>query len=287
MAVEYAVFEKAPLTALRCKKTTSASNELTPRTGKKFVLDEILASGPSYADIYVGTRLIMRVPIAKNDCTFTPAVGSGAPSAGILNFIRRYIHPGFITATPDLPLTVEFDSAPTLAEILYYELPIEKKMEPEITGVEDELPTVLAVTHSEALDATGTYNFDTAKMPTGAFALVNGSRVPANVEFLLKALAFAAKAEGSTEFTYLHLWAQDVELFTPEDHVGLPVATANNMLKFDVAEGIAFILSEAYAYRPGYLITIKADGSYDGTNTLAAESAYLYLFGTVRRLGGA
>ncbi len=282
MAEDYAVFEKAPLTDIRRYETTSQTLTLTPKVGHKFILDEVLADGPSYADIKVGNTLVMRVPIAKNDCVFTPKPGGYSPSAGFLNWLRKYVMGAFIKATPDKPLSIEFDAAPTKATIYYYDLPDNVSVGAEITGVEDTLPYVGIITHSAAVSASGTVDFDTPVMPTGSLALKDGARVPANVVLNVYALAFASVANGGSKFTHLHVWAQDVELLTPEDHVGVSVDPDYNELKFDVTKLQAFVLKTPYPYKPGYLLTLKGDAVYDGTNTLGAETNYAYIIGLLK-----
>jgi len=283
--MSYVVYERAEPTRLRRLETTSQTVEIEVGPGRKIVLDEILADGPKYADIYVGNRCVMRVPLRINDCVFTPKPGEYSPSYGVLNFTREFIDPRFIAAKPsDEKVTIKFDSAPTIATIYYYELNEGERLGDEITGTESELPIYVLVTHSKAVGASGTYSFDTPEMPTGLLELKDETNMPANIEFVLKGIAFCATKNGNTEFTYLHVWAQDMELFTPEDHKGLSVKTAYNELKFNVTTKQAFLLGMPYVFKPGYRITLKADATYDGTNTLAAGSAYVILFGKVRKI---
>ena len=276
-------FEPAEPTKLRRLEITSDTVELTARVGKKIVVDEILASGAKYVDIYVGTRCLIRVPLAINDCKFSPAPGEGAPSYGIMNFIRKYLKDIYITVPEGQKLTLKFDTTPSKATLYYYELNKDESIGEEWSGAIEEQPIFFFVTHSQAVSATATYKFDTAVMPTGFLEVKDGFVFPANVEFELKILAFGAKASGSTEFTHLHIWAQDVELFTPDDHKGIAVATANNELKFDITKNQAFMLSTPYVYKPGYKILLTGDATYDGSNTLAANSAMVVLGGILRR----
>ena len=283
---ELVPLEPTPATNIRRLETTSQTVTLTPKTGRKYVLDEILADGPHYADILVGTTTVARVPLRKNDCIFTPKPGEFAISAGILNFIRKFILNKFIVGTAREPITIKFDSAPTLASIYYYDIPEGEALGEELKTPLTEYPYVAILTHSQAIDATKTVAFDKCYVPTGMPELVSGSYVPAGVEIELKALAFASKAAGSTEFQYLHVWLHGVELFHPDDHKGLIVKTAYNSLKFDVTKLQAFIMPKGAVYKPGYHFRCEADAYYDGTNTLAAESAYVYLMGVVRVKGG-
>lgn len=283
---EFLELEPTPAVNIRRYETTSATVTLTPKSGRKYVLDEILADGPHYADIIVGTNTIMRVPLAKNDCKFTPKPGELGPSAGILNFLRKHVLNKFVAGTSTYPITIKFDSAPTLAEIYYYDIPEGESLGDEFEVAPTEYVYCGILTHSAAVSSSAKYAFDTIYVPTGFPELKSGTYLPSNTEFELKVLAFAAVASGSTEFTYLHLWLHGRELFHPEDHKGLSVKTSYNDLKFDVTKAIAFVMPKGAVYKPGYQIVVEADATYDGTNTLAAESAYCYLIGIMRRLGG-
>ena len=276
-------FMKSPAGSIRRYESTSQTITLEPQEGYKYWLDEILATGPSYADIIVGTDTILRVPIAKNDCTFTPAPGGFNPSFGILNFIRKYILNKWIVADSSHPFTIKFDSAPTKATIYYYEVEEGKTLGDEIKLPALERPAVFLLTHSSAVSSTGTYSFDTQYVPEGFPDFTSGKSVPSKVTFTLKAVAFAATASGSTEFTYMHLWYGGKELFTPRLHTGVSVSTSYNELKFDITNWQWFVMPEGAEYKPGFALTWEGDATYDGTNTLAAESAYLYLFGILKR----
>ena len=276
-------FMKSPAGSIRRYETTSQSFQLTPEEGYRFWVDEILADGPHYADIILGTDTIVRVPISKNDCKFSPAPGAFNPSFGIINFIRKYIMNKWIVADPAHPLTIKFDSAPTKATLYYYELPEGKSLGDIIKLPAVERPAIFFLTHSEALDATESYNFDKQYMPEGFPDFTHGKAVPGNVNFLLKAVAFAALANGSTEFTHVHLWLGGKELFDPWNHEGVGVSTSYNELKFDITKWQFFVMPEGAEYKTGYRLEWTADGSYDGANTLAAESAWLYLMGILRR----
>jgi len=273
-----------PATNIRRLETTTATNELKPKVGRKFVIDEILADGPSYCDIVVGTTTVARIPLRKLDCIFSPKPGEYSPSLGFLNFSRRYIIDKWIAGTSANPITITFDKAPTLASIYYYDIP-----EAETIGPEFEIPLaeylyVCPVTHSSAITATGVLAFDKAYVPTGFPDMSSKKYAPAGTEITIKALAFASAISGSTEFQYLHTWLHGVELFHPEDHKGISVKNAYNSLKFDVTKLQAFVLPEGAVYKAGYMITLEGDAYYDGVNTLAAESSYVYLMGIVKKV---
>jgi len=282
MSEEYAVFEKAPLTDIRRLETTDQTVVLTPKIGRKYLIDEILADGPSMVDIYVGNALLFRMPIAQNDCTFTPKPGETSPSAGFLNWLRQYVLNAFIKATPEKPITLKFTSVPTKAVIYYYDIPDNVNMGKELTGNESVLPYVNIVGNSATINATKNYPLDMTFMPTGTLALKDGSRIPANVLVDIYALAFSSAVNGGTEFTQFHIWAQDVELITPEDHKGITVTPGENELQFDITKKQAFILSKPYTYKPGYQITLNVDAVYDGTNTLGVGVAKLWIIGLLR-----
>jgi hypothetical protein len=273
-----------PATNIRRLETTSASVTLKPVSNRKYVLDEILADGPHYADILVGTTTITRVPLRKNDCIFTPKPGEASPSIGILNVLRRYVLDKWIAGTSKEPLTIVFDTAPTLASIFYYDIPEAEKLGEEIPSAWTEVPFVSIMTHSAAVDKTGVYNFDEVIVPMGFPAVKSGEFFPGGVKFELKLLAFAAAKNVGTEFQYLHVWLHGKELFHPEDHKGLSVKTAYNECKMDVTKLQAFIMPSGAVYMPGYQLTVQGDAVYDGTNVLAAKSSYVYLMGVLSKV---
>ena len=62
--------------------------------------------------------------------------------------------------------------------------------------------------------------------------------------------------------------------------------TSYNLLKFDIAKEQFMVFKEPYTLRSGYVVRFLGDATYDGTNTLAAESDWLIVFGKYRRGGG-
>ena len=278
-----------PPTRLRKAYTTTTALTIASKVGERHSIEDIfvygLASG-AYLDIVVGATNMVRLYGSKNDMVLISPPGSSPASLGVLEFLRKVTgREELIYAEEDEDLTIQFSDAPTIGVLEYFVDPATRDKTAPFGSQSKERIIVAWITHSVAINATKNYSLDTPLMPVGLPAIVDGFIVPANYEYHLYGLIFASAKSGSTKPTYLHIWDEGMELYTPFDHKGLLIDPDANLLKCDLRYGYYFKLPEPYVFSPGHKITLNFDASYDGTNTIAANSLLFGMIMLVRYLG--
>jgi hypothetical protein len=277
-----------PPTRLRKAYTTTTSLTVPAKIGEKHSIEDILASGlaaGAYVDIVVGATNMLRLFGIKNDMYLIPPPGAAPRAVGPLEFLREVTgRSELIFAEEDEDIIITFSSAPTIGVVDYYVDPSGKDKTLPFGTQSKERLLISWTTHSKTVNATDNYSLDTALMPTGLPAIVDGFVVPANYEYHLHGIVFASTKLGTTKPTYLHIWDEGTELFTPFDHKGLLVDPDANILKCDLRYGYYFKLPEPYVFGPGHKITLNFDATYDGTNTIAANTLLLGLVFVVKYL---
>jgi hypothetical protein len=278
-----------PPTRLRRAYTNTTSLVVSARVGEKHSLEDIIATFPSaraYVDIAVGPSNMLRLYAHANDMYLIPPVGTATEAMGPMEFLRKLTgRTELLFAEEDEDITLTFSSAPTIAYLDYFVDPSTKDKTAPFGSQSKERLLITWVTHSSTIDATGNYSLNVALMPTGLPAVTDGFVVPANYQYALYGIIFASTKAGSTKPTYLHIWDEGTELFTPYDHKGLLVDPDNNSLKCDLRYRYYFKLPEPYVFGPGHKITLNFDATHDGTNTIAAQTLLLGLIWIVTYLG--
>jgi len=278
-----------PPTRLRKAYTTTTSLVISSKIGEKHSIEDILAGGlatGAYVDVVVGATNMLRVYGNKNDMILIPGPGNAVEAIGALEFLRKITgRAEFIFAEEDEDITITFSSAPTIGVVDYYVDPSAKDKTLPFGSQSKERILISWITHSATINATKTYDLDTALMPVGLPSLANGFIVPANYEYSLYGIIFASTKNVGTKPTYLHIWDEGTELFTPFDHKGLLIDPDNNLLKCDLTKRVYFKLPEPYVFSPGHKITINFDAVFDGTNTIAANTLLCGLIFLVKYTG--
>jgi len=278
-----------PPTRLRLAYTTTTQLQVAAKVGEKHSIEDIAAQGlgaGAYVDLVVGSTNLLRLYGNKNDMVLIPSPASLKRSIGPLEWLRLITgREELIYAEEDEDITLTFSSAPTLGLMAYYVDPSTKDKTLPFGTQSKERIIIAWVTHSSAINATKSYNLDKALMPTGLPEVKDGFIIPANYEYTLYSIIFASAKSGSTKPTYLHIWDEGQELYTPFTHKGLLIDPDYNMLKLDLSNDIYFKLPEPYVFGPGHKITLKFDAEYDGTNAIAAETLLCGLVFLIRYLG--
>ncbi|MCC6014863.1 MAG: hypothetical protein LM564_04065 [Desulfurococcaceae archaeon] len=276
-------------TRLRKAYTTTTSLVIPAKVGERHSIEDILAYGlaaGAYVDVVVGATNMLRLYGNRNDMYLIPPPNAVVGGMGPLEFLRRVTgRTELIYAEEDEDITITFSSAPTIGVVDYFVDPSAKEKTSPFGSQSKERLLIAWVSHSRAINATGNYSLDTPLMPVGLPAVVDQFIVPANYEYHLHGIIFASTKVGSTKPTYLHIWDEGTELFTPYDHKGLLVDPDANLLKCDLRYGYYFKLPEPYVFAPGHKITLNFDAVFDGTNTIAAGTLLLGLILLVRYLG--
>jgi len=278
-----------PPTRLRKAYTSTTALTIASKVGERHSIEDIfvngLASG-AYIDIVVGATNMLRLYGSKNDMVLIPPPGSSPASLGVLEFLRKVTgREELIYAEEDEDITVRFSAAPAIAALEYFVDPATRDKTAPFGSQSKERIIIAWLTHTYAVNATGGYLLDVPLMPVGLPAIIDGFIVPANYEYHLYGLIFASGKAGSTKPTYLHIWDEGMELYTPFDHKGLLIDPDANMLKCDLRYGYYFKLPEPYIFSPGHKITLTFDAVFDGTNTIAAGTLLFGMIMLVRYLG--
>lgn len=145
---------------------------------------------------------------------------------------------------------------------------------------------ILNLNNGSAVGATGSYNIDNPDMPTG-LSLFAGTtnRMAASNKFTLYAIAAYVPVATASKTTAIHIFDEQIELFTSETNQGLYVdPTVDSQLAFDMSLPTMFWLDEPYVFNPNRLLAFKADATYDGANPLTANSQKLFLIGIREQL---
>jgi len=278
-----------PPTRLRRAYTNTTTLTVPAKIGEKHSLEDVIATfgtAGAYVDIAIGPSNMLRLYATKYDMYLIPPVSTVSEAMGPLEFLRRLTgRTELLYAEEDEDITLTFSSAPTIAYLEYFVDPSTKDKTMPFGTQSKERLLITWATHSKTINATGNYSLDLALMPTGLPAVVDGFVVPANYQYSLYGIIFASTKAGSTKPTYLHIWDEGTELFTPYDHRGLLIDPDNNSLKCDLRYRYYFKLPEPYVFGPGHKITLNFDATYDGTNTIGAQSLLLGLIWIVTYLG--
>jgi hypothetical protein len=266
-SVRYARFDN--VTTATISKETGIS---------KRIIDIWIDSVPdkTYVDINVGTTRVARIPLKWGDVVLVSEPEGSLNDISTLQFIAKLFPDFAIEADQDEDITFQFNNTiPTLHVAYVVQKPgIDKTKLGR--SASPNLIYACPITHSAAINATKNYSLDVCLFPVGFPEIKDGFIVPSGRQLVLKAIAFGSAAAGSTTATRLHIWDERTELFTPIGHEGVSVAYGKNLLAANIVyEDIVKI--KDYVIPAGHKLALNFDASYDGTNTLAAQSVALFL----------
>jgi len=252
---------------------------ITKETGiSKRIIDIWIDSVPdkTYVDVSVGTTRVARIPLKWGDVTLVSEPEGSLNDISVLQFLAKLFSEFAIEADQDEDITFEFNNTIPALHVAYV---VQKPGIDKTKLGRSASPNLIyacPITHSAAINATKNYPLDTCLFPVGFPEIKDGFIVPSGRQLVLKAIAFGSAAAGSTTPTYLHVWDERTELFTPIDHKGVNVAYGKNLLSANIIyEDIVKI--KDYVIPAGHKLALNFDASYDGTNTLAAQSVALFL----------
>jgi len=272
------------LQELRYKRVDNATSVTIPsKSGESHKLFEIFIDSPaadSYFDVVIGTKTVARIPVALGDSLFVAPYSGSVYDFSILEMIRRiYGADVNFEADQDEDISLKFSASQGTVHVFYTVGPVGiDKTKLGRSKCENYILFGL-VTHSAAINTTKNYSLDTSLMPLGFPDIKDAFVVPSGRQLVIKALAFGAKAAGSSTPTYLHMYDETYEFFEPIAHTGVSVQVGKNVLVCDVKTQDVFTI-EDYIVDSGHKLTLNIDASYDGTNAIAAGSEKLIIIGT-------
>lgn len=230
----------------------------------------------TFMDVNIGTKRVLRVPLKWGDSTFVAEPEQSFHDTSVLQLLG-WLFPGFaIEGDEDEDITFEFNNTIPALHVLYAVQPAGIKKTQLGRSLSEDLVFACPITHSADIIASGNYDLDTCLNPTGFPEIKDGFVIPSGRKLVIKAIAFGSAQAGSTTPTYLHIWDERLELFSPLDHTGVSVAYGKNLLAANITyEDIVRV--KDYVIPSGHKLTLNFDASHDGTNNLAAQSVALFL----------
>lgn len=251
------------------------------KTGYNHTILEIyIDSAPdkTYMDVYVGSKIVARFPVKWGDNLFVaPNLGS-LNNKSLLGWIRDFFGEDYqIEGDSSEDISFKFNNTVTGIHIFYREHTENIDKARPLRSLSPTKVLFHIVTHSSAVNATKNYSLDTPVIPTGFMDIKDGWICPSGKRFTLKALAFGSAQSGSTTPTFLHIWKENLEYITP-DHGGVSVKYGQNTLSFDITRNDYFDIPDI-VFEAGQKLTLNFDASFDGTNSIAANTLAAILIG--------
>lgn len=269
MAAEAAAAPFVSPTTLR-RVTGSSTTQLTipARIGYRHVLYDVFVTGPTayaYADVSVGTRVFLRIPFQAANCVTVNFPGAKVNGKGFLWGLSDLFGAEHLpNAAEDEDINITVSSPAVRIDAYYAEIKPEDVSSHSVNGGSDakikpfiELLDTLVATTGNGINVLN------ENMPTGLGLLDNNGRVKATTQFtLLTAFAdYTSSGTNFTEYSRLHIFDEDEELFTPLNHEGL-------FIDYTVAPGDLYMNwpyrqyfkpDQPYVFKPNHQVSLKAD----------------------------
>lgn len=258
------------------------------------LIDLFVTGAPSagYADIYVGSRVYMRFPFQVANSLLTSSPSVKYDGLGGLGFIIKKLLGNanlFPNAAEDEPITINLSAAATEIDAYYLQCSGGDVTSHTVPGGSDypEKPFIDIFTY--AASAAGAGQLITNEVvPTGLQLLDSNRRISPTKQFSLYSLIadYVSSGTNYTEYSRLHVYDEEDELFTPLDHSGLLIdeVKGTNDLRFNFSSNDYFPMSPAYIFKPNHLVSLLTDvAAVTGTGS----TLYLYLIGIVSKSGQA
>jgi len=269
LAAEAAQAPFVSSTTLR-RVTGSSTTQLTipARIGHRHVLYDVFVTTPpslGYADVSVGTRIFIRLPFGVANIVSVSGPGAKIAGKGFLwGLSDLFGAENLPNAAEDEDINITLNAAATRIDAYYAEIKPEDISSHSVPGGSDAKVKPFIEVLDTLVTTTGNgINVLNENMPTGLGLLDNNGRVKATTQFtLLTAFAdYINSGTNFTEYSRLHIFDEDEELFTPLNHEGL-------FIDYTVTGGDLFMdwtlrrywkPDQPYVFKPNHQISVKAD----------------------------
>jgi len=281
----------SPTTLRRVSGTSTTQLTIPARIGYRHVLyDLFITNGQAYgyADISVGTRIFMRIPFQAANCLVVAPPGQKVAGKGFLWGLSDLFGAEHLpNAAEDEDINITLNAAASRIDAYYAEIKPEDVSSHSVPGGSDaKIKPFIEVLDTLVTTTGNGINVLNENMPTGLGLLDANGRVKATTQFtLLTAFVdYVSSGTNFTEYSRLHIYDEDEELFTPLNHEGL-------FIDYTVTVGDLFMYwpsrtyfkpDQPYVFKPNHQISVKADvAAVTGTGSTLRVA----LIGIRERLG--
>jgi len=255
------------------------------------VLYDLFVTNPpayGYADIAVGTRVFIRLPFQAANCVTVSNPGQKYQGKGFLwGLSDLFGAENLPNAAEDEDINITLNAAATRIDAYYAEIQPQDVSSHSVNGGSDAKVKPFIEILDTLVSTAGTgINVLNENMPTGLGLLDISGRVKATTQFtLLTAFAdYVSSGTNFTEYSRLHIFDEDEELFTPLNHEGLFIdyTVTQGDLYMNFPQRLYFKPDQPYVFKPNHQISVKADvAAVTGTGSTLRVA----LIGIRERLG--
>jgi len=250
--------------------TGSSTTQLTipARVGYRHVLYDLFVTGPTvyaYADVSVGTRVFLRIPFQAANCVTVQHPGAKVNGKGFLWGLSDLFGAEHLpNAAEDEDINITLSAAVARIDAYYAEIKPQDVSSHSVTGGSDAKVKPFIEVLDTLVATTGNgINVLNENMPTGLGLLDLNGRVKATTQFTLLTMFadFVSSGTNFTEYSRLHIYDEDEELYTPLNHEGL-------FIDYTVAPGDLYMVwpqrqyfkpDQPYVFKPNHQVSLKAD----------------------------
>jgi len=269
LAAEAAPAPFVSSTTLR-RVTGSSTTQLTipARIGYRHVLYDVFVTGApayGYADVAVGTRIFIRLPFQAANCVTVSSPGQKYQGKGFLwGLSDLFGGENLPNAAEDEDINITLNAAATRIDAYYAEIKPQDVSSHNVNGGSDAKVKPFIELLDTLVNSAGTgINVLNENMPTGLGLLDANGRVKATTQFTLLTMFADYTSSGTnfTEYSRLHIYDEDEELYTPLNHEGLFIdyTVTQGDLYMNWTVGQYFKPDTPYIFKPNHQVSLKAD----------------------------
>jgi len=258
----------SPTTLRRVSGSSTTQLTIPARIGYRHVLYDVFVTGApaySYADVSVGTRVFIRLPYAAQSCQTLYEPGYKVNGKGFLWGLSDLFGAEHLpNAAEDEDINITLNAAVTRIDAYYAEIKPQDVSSHSVPGGSDaKIKPFIEVLDTLVTTTGNGINVLNENMPTGLGLLDNNGRVKATTQFTLLTMFadYVSSGTNFTEYSRLHIYDEDEELFTPLNHEGL-------FIDYTIAFGDLYMYwssrwyfkpDQPYVFKPNHQVSVKAD----------------------------
>ena len=258
----------SPTTLRRVSGSSTTQLTIPARVGHRHVLYDVFIAGQpqyGYADVSVGTRIFMRIPLYALNCVTVNPPGYKFQGKGFLWGLSDLFGAEHLpNAAEDEDINITLNAAATRIDAYYAEIQPQDVSSHTVPGGSDAKVKPFIEVLDTLVTTTGNgINVLNENMPTGLGLLDNNGRVKATTQFTLLTMFadYISTGTNFTEYSRLHIFDEDEELFTPLNHEGLFIDYTVTLgdLYMNWPQQLYFKPDQPYVFKPNHQVSVTAD----------------------------